>query len=713
MLSFSKMKFICAWLVVFILPVFSDSQTLKVATFNLWSGLDYHGILSMGEYESPIQRERRFRVMLKGLRTEHPDVIALQEANPAHGIASRLADSLGYDAIWQRVNGGLKFGPVGIPWNLNEGLVILARKELAIELDDVWDLARGPGVFGNGFSLHAREENIALVAKIRYLGVPIFLINVHMTSVVPVDSLNDATLADILEKEGIERSEGTKYMLAYRRGEKAIERQLDLLGHYITERTSGISKIVVGDFNVPSSSPFMQRFLAKTKLFDANSLSKERVSNSWDPDKNFNIRYSRDSLDASHKRLSPLALLGALYDGHPRNIDHILVDSVFTGSSPWSVRTIFDVAEDGVFASDHYGLSAEIPVAEFLSHPIRESDSVQAVEGSELEPLPILSYDTDVGFGYGAKVFYLNPLGLNESFDLVLFNSTKGERWYRFVFSVPDFEVRQGKIYPLAFDFIADYDKYLKNSFFGVGNSSHFEDKETYTRVPLELSLVVSKGFSTFVVGQVGLKFKLVTNFPFSDTSRLLMILPSMNSATARYHSLFATYRYDSRNSYINPWRGFVLQGEAEYAPQSGLTNVTMGRLGGWVQYYSTIFYPKTVLAMRLGVQGLIGENLPVQVLLPIGGNQTVRGSPQDRYLDKNSAVVNAELRFPIFWRFGGIVGYDAGKVWHRPTEVDLTHWATNPVVGLRLFMDTYVVRMDLGLGKETTGFYLNFGHLF
>jgi hypothetical protein len=27
--------------------------------------------------------------------------------------------------------------------------------------------------------------------------------------------------------------------------------------------------------------------------------------------------------------------------------------------------------------------------------------------------------------------------------------------------------------------------------------------------------------------------------------------------------------------------------------------------------------------------------------------------------------------------------------------------------------MDTFVVRADIGFGKETTGFYLNFGQLF
>ena len=102
-----------------------------------------------------------------------------------------------------------------------------------------------------------------------------------------------------------------------------------------------------------------------------------------------------------------------------------------------------------------------------------------------------------------------------------------------------------------------------------------------------------------------------------------------------------------------------------------------------------------------------------MQTLLSVGGTQTLRGSPQDRYLDKASIVGNMELRFPLFWRLGGVLGLDAGKVWHSLQEIDLNRWAWNPVVGLRLYMDTFVVRADLGFGCETTGFYLNFGQLF
>lgn len=113
------------------------------------------------------------------------------------------------------------------------------------------------------------------------------------------------------------------------------------------------------------------------------------------------------------------------------------------------------------------------------------------------------------------------------------------------------------------------------------------------------------------------------------------------------------------------------------------------------------------------GPFGLFGDDLPSQVLLPLGGNRTLRGSPQDRFLDKSHLLVNAEIRFPIVGSLGGVVGLDLGKVWPSLGSIDVREWAANPTIGLRYYMKTFVVRMDVGLGADATGLYFNFRHIF
>jgi outer membrane protein assembly factor BamA len=314
-------------------------------------------------------------------------------------------------------------------------------------------------------------------------------------------------------------------------------------------------------------------------------------------------------------------------------------------------------------------------------------------------------------------MFLLNSMRRNESFDMMVFFSTgvdtlEGERQYRLVFSYPDFDRRQGKIYPFAVDFLLNYDIWINNSFFGAGNDSEFDDREYYTREPFEVSLTLSRGFTPHTVGEIGTRFKTVRNSNFSSGSQLAQ-LGGLNTSRVTYASLFTAYRYDTRDIFTNPSRGVVMQGELEYVPDTGFSDVAFTRWAGEFQYYAELFYPTTILAARLRVQGLTGDNLPVQVMLPIGGSRTLRGFPQDRFLDHFMAVANLELRFPLKGRFGGVAGLDAGKVWNSPGDINFSKWALNRVVGLRFYMQTFLVRIDLGFGPETTGLYFNFGHAF
>lgn len=336
------------------------------------------------------------------------------------------------------------------------------------------------------------------------------------------------------------------------------------------------------------------------------------------------------------------------------------------------------------------------------------SDSLKTTVESKIEPLPIGYYDTNDGFGYGGKAFFLNFLNKKESFDILLIRSTKGFQKYTLVFSVPDFELRQGTIYPLALDVKLDFKKWIAYKFYGVGNTSKYKDEELYTRVRPLISLTMSRGFTKTFVGQFGLNYQSSRNFDFEEDGKL-QYFQDLSISRVYYYSIFLSLRYDTRNSFIHPSDGIVIQGENECA--NG--NVSFNRWAMWLQHYTTFLNSTFILASRFGIQSLSGDKLPIQVLLPIGGDDTIRGFPQDRFLDKTSAVFNTELRFPLFWRFGGIVGLDAGKVWKSIAKINFTNWAFNPTIGGRFYFDTFVVRADLGVSKETMGIYLNFAHIF
>jgi len=694
-----------------------EKSNLRFLTINVWSGLDYNGTFRMGEYESAERRKSRFLLLIEQIKRINPDVIFLQEANPVARFTDTLADSLDFEKIHQVCLAGIKFGPLGFPTNIKEGMSILARPSLNLEKFDVWKLSGSFGVYGDAVTIQFDESIFAVVGKITFQNTPIYLVNVHLVSSPPKDPYLTSKFESLVKEEKISKEKYKNGIKIWELREERRINEVKKLSKFISGLPPESPVIVAGDFNATPDSQVIQLFQSRSNplksFFDVYPFGTSGRLYSWNPRDNKNILFSSKKTDARGIPREGYDYLSALGAEIPRRIDYIFLSHHFNPENVLNCFIGLDSLVEGIQASDHYGVLAEVNFDSVLQTSPKEFKTVTPIDRSKIELFPILMYDTSTGFGYGAKIFYLNPLKWNESFDLVLFNSTKGEQWYRLTFSWPDFEQRQGKIYPLAFDLMIDYDKWIKNSFFGIGSNSEFEDREYYTREPFELRLTFSRGFSTYIVGQIGASYKTIGNSNFSEESCLENLQPELNHLRVNAASFFLNLRYDTRDSFINPSRGLVLQGEAEIVPDTSLSNVAFTRLSIWLHHYYTLFYPKTVMAIRLGLQSLSGEDLPVQVLLPIGGNRTLRGFPQDRFLGKTSAVFNAELRFPLYWRLGGVIGFDAGKVWDSPNKIDLCRWATNPTVGLRLYMDTFVIRADIGFGKDTTGFYFNFGHIF
>ena len=333
-----------------------------------------------------------------------------------------------------------------------------------------------------------------------------------------------------------------------------------------------------------------------------------------------------------------------------------------------------------------------------------------ANEKREWEVFPIANYDTDVGFGYGAKAFLFNFLNSGESIDLTAYNSTKGERWYRLVYSVPDMQRRQGKEYDFAFDLIFDYDKWINYYYYfdqtdavlpNTNDKINYNEKEKYIREPIEIRAIFSRAFTKDFIAEIGLKYMSISCYNFNTEGQLQYLKPTQ----VEHLSLLLGFRVDTRTNFIDPGKGALVQIYNEYAQDILSQGNSFYRLGLTLQSYLTISDPKIILASRLILQ--TETESPYQNQLALGGNNSIRGLAQDRYLSHSLILLNEEIRFPILWRVGGVVGVDIGNSQSTPD------WVLNTIVGLRFNMDNFIVRADMGFGKESTGFYFNFGHLF
>jgi outer membrane protein assembly factor BamA len=333
-------------------------------------------------------------------------------------------------------------------------------------------------------------------------------------------------------------------------------------------------------------------------------------------------------------------------------------------------------------------------------------------------PFPIVMFDTDIGFGYGGRVKFVDYLHLKESLDLILFNSTKGEHWYVFTFSIPDLEIRQGKRYGLSFDLKAEYDKYVSYSFYGIGPGAPEGDRTVFSYETISLPLTFGRGLTPHLVLEAAYAFRWV-RFTEPLEGGLYFDEVAALAAQGRRFVPFLSFalRYDTSDSQIHPTRGFRLILQDDLAGRFlGGRDAAFNRLTVDFRKYQRVFGPKDVFAVRALAQYVGGSRIPLFDNASLGGGNVMtamRGYGLNRFLDKGKLLVNAEYRFPILWRFGGNVFCDTGTVWPSLRAIDLGRLAFDAGVGLRFYMPDFVARVDVAWSSEGMGLYFNFGHIF
>jgi outer membrane protein assembly factor BamA len=333
-------------------------------------------------------------------------------------------------------------------------------------------------------------------------------------------------------------------------------------------------------------------------------------------------------------------------------------------------------------------------------------------------PMPILMYDGDIGMGYGGKVKFVDFLGKKESFDLILFNSSKGERWYVFTFSMPDLEIRQNKKYGLSFDAKFEYDKYLKYNFYGLGPDSSEDGKTVFTHETKTVQLTLGHGFSPTFAMEFSYVLRWL-NYENFQPGPFLAQLSQFGKQWAPYSSL--VLRYDTSNSQIHPTRGVRLLLQDDLAAGG---DAKFNRVTAEVRKYWTLLGDVDVFAARLMIQYVDGSKIPFFDYSSLGGGdqfKAMRAFSLNRFLDHGKILTNFEYRFPIIWnaklplgiKLGGNLFVDAGTVWPSLDKIDLGKLAVDYGAGLRIYLPDFVVRVDVGFGKEGMGLYFNFGHIF
>ncbi len=179
--------------------------------------------------------------------------------------------------------------------------------------------------------------------------------------------------------------------------------------------------------------------------------------------------------------------------------------------------------------------------------------------------------------------------------------------------------------------------------------------------------------------------------------------------------------RYDSRDVPVDAYRGWFLDFTTTfYSRYLGGDNDYQIYMVDYRQYLSLGREGKT---LGWQVKGRFGSgDIPYGEMAQLGTPFDLRGYLWGRYRDRNMAFVITEYRH-MFWRkkkervskSGMALWVAAGTIfheWRRTTDVN--RWLPNAGVGYRLEVQPRMVaRLDLGIGRESSGFYFNFYQAF
>lgn len=335
-----------------------------------------------------------------------------------------------------------------------------------------------------------------------------------------------------------------------------------------------------------------------------------------------------------------------------------------------------------------------------------------------LSVFPYALFSTDIGFGAGAMGKSVNLFRRDESLTLTVFYSTKSERWYLLNFSIPDLQIRQGKRYALSLDFRAEYDKYLKYYFYGIGPDSQKlgPDGDSFaTYLMDQVSLTLGHAFSTTLIAEAAYTLREYRTSNAAPDRPFTALLAAEGNKFSPFLTL--ALRYDSSDSQIHPTGGLRFLFENDFAgPVLGGRHATFYRWTIDLRSYHRVFGEKDVLAARALVQDITGPKIPLWDLSLLGGGASMsalRGYVLNRFMDRGKFIACLEYRFPVWKRFGGTIFVEGGSVWPSLRRIDFKKIAADAGFGLRYFLSNFVVRADLGFSHEGMGVYFNTGHMF
>lgn len=258
---------------------------------------------------------------------------------------------------------------------------------------------------------------------------------------------------------------------------------------------------------------------------------------------------------------------------------------------------------------------------------------------------------------------------------------------------------------------------YFPASYWGAGPDTSPEDELSilYTEINLEQAVLYQVQPSLFTGPFI--RWNTVYNLTFEDPDKNRIDPPNIaGSEGSRSLGFGFIGRHDKRDSNTRPTRNHFMQMVVmNYPSWAGSTDPYMSLSVDARKYIDLKQDARSILAFQGIFRNTLGDPAFLE-LSNFGGDFINRGYYGGRYRDKNAIQVQAELRQYIRGRFGFTVFAATGEVWNRYADFNLENYKWSAGAGLRFNInkdDPVNIRIDYGIGRNVSGFYIQFAEAF
>jgi outer membrane protein assembly factor BamA len=166
---------------------------------------------------------------------------------------------------------------------------------------------------------------------------------------------------------------------------------------------------------------------------------------------------------------------------------------------------------------------------------------------------------------------------------------------------------------------------------------------------------------------------------------------------------------YDTRDNIFSSHTGTYVKFKSMFYGHASGSSFSFNRYDVDVRK----FYPVTgshTIALQ-GLVELVRGDEPFYTMAQLGGDVNTRGYFQGRFRDNDMAVLQAEYRLPLFWRFGFAAFVSAGEVAGGLDSFKASTVKYSAGAGIRFIVvedERLGVRLDFGSGRDSSELYFS-----